>query len=150
MAALTLAACGGDDDPPAEDPEMHACEEASTAGSAITASAVRDDTAPVVEIAETPFMAELPDGAAGYVRLDIAGDTAALLFTQETGVLAGLFHEDAEETLGEGEPNELCPEDLPEHFDVDFHEAGTWYLELGPTGTNQAWFLLTTAEGHEH
>lgn len=154
FAIMTFAALGAlpgcDDGEETEDPEVHACEQVEAATTALEASATRDDTAPEVEISGAPYLIALPVGAPGYVRVEISGDTAALAFTLDTDVLVNLYHGDTEEGVTPAGANEACADDLEEHFDLDFHVAGTYYLELGPTASDSAWVLLMSAEGHVH
>jgi hypothetical protein len=157
--ALMLGACGDDDhdghdhDGAAgagseEDPAALACEERDEAGDAITAATARDDSAPEIAIDGEPRTVTLPDGEAGYVRVEIEEDTLALLLLQAENVVTGLYHGDEEEELVSAAAVDACAQDIPEHFDVDFHEAGTYYLRLGPSALPEVWLLLADAEGH--
>ena len=147
LLVSTLFGCASEE--AVEDPEAHACEHVTEAGTAVTAAA---DTAsaPGISVGEEPYTVALVDGAAGYVSIEISEDTPALLFLGTAGVASNLWHGDEEEGLPEGAPSEACADDIPEHFDLDFHEAGTYYLELGPAAVTDVWLLLTSAEGHAH
>jgi hypothetical protein len=145
-----LLACGKADTAEAEDPEAHACETVG-AGGALTAGAAPDDTAPALPIGEAGYVVTLVDGAPGYLKVDVAEpETAALLFLDTADVVTGLWFEATEETLPAGAPNDQCATEIPEHFDLDFHEAGTWYIQVGPAAVTEAWMLLHDAAGHVH
>ncbi|MCK6529513.1 hypothetical protein L6R50_18825 [Myxococcota bacterium] len=144
--ALALAGC----EPEVEDPAAHACEHVSEAGTAVTASDVMDANTPEIVLGEEPHTVTLAAATPGYVRVEIEGDTAALLFAGTADVVQGLFHGTEEESLPEPSPNDLCAEDIPEHYDLDFHEAGSYYLELLSAQGGDVWLLLSSAEGHGH
>jgi hypothetical protein len=144
---LLLNACTSEKE--GEDPEVHACEHVSEGGTAITAGA---DTAsaPGIAVGDEPYTVTLVDSAPGYLSIEISEDTPALLFMGTADVAATLWHGEEEEGLPDPAPNDLCPDDIPEHFDLDFHEAGTFYLELGPAAVSDVWLYLSSAEGHAH
>ena len=145
--ALSLFACSTAEE--VEDPSAHACEHVAEAGTAVTAGA-DPASAGAIAIGEEPFTVTLVDGAAGYVSIAITEDTPALLFMGTADVAASLWHGETEEGLPEPSPNDLCEDDIPEHYDLDFHEAGTYYLELGPAAVTEVWLNLASAEGHGH
>lgn len=153
LALLPLLACG-DDGPETEaeheDPAEHACEHAGEEGERLRASSERDDSAPEIALGDEPFTIELTGDEPGYVRVEVDEDTPVLLFASAENVVTGLFHEDQEEAIDAAGPNEFCEDDIPEHFDLDLHEPGTYYLQLGPSVLDEAWILLTEAEGHGH
>lgn len=132
-----------------EDPAEHACEHVGTSEETLTAGAAPGE-GDVLAIDGEPRMVTLVDGAAGYVSVVVEGDTAALLFAGTADIVNGLYNEGTEETLPEGAPNEFCATDIPEHFDLDFHTAGTWSIEVGPAAVSEVWLLLISAEGHAH
>ena len=124
LIALTLLAAGcasNAEEPAAEDPAAHACEQVDASGPSLTASPSRD-TAPVLTMSEQPYTVTLPSGAAGYLRID--GPIDGLLFTKISNVVTGLFRgTDTTDTLPAGTPNEDCPSAIPEHFDLALAEA---------------------------
>ncbi|MBK7757569.1 MAG: hypothetical protein IPI35_14425 [Deltaproteobacteria bacterium] len=71
------------------------------------------------------------------------------MFADTADVVTGLWDDSDADILPEGGPNELCPEDIPEHFDLDL-SAGTYLLELGPAAVPEVWLMLTPSEGHGH
>ena len=64
-------------------------------------------------------------------------------------VVTALWHADAEETLPTPAPNDDCPNDIPEHFDLDLH-VGTWNIGVGPAGVAEVWLMLSPAGDHAH
>ncbi|MFW5926281.1 MAG: hypothetical protein ACOCV4_08955 [Myxococcota bacterium] len=151
LCVLALPACGdgAEMEEHEEDPAEHACEEAAEAGAPLTAGADMAG-APTVQIGDEPYLVQLPAGSSGFVKLETdAPGEEVILFFQTTDVLAEVY-DAAGEPLGipSAGPNAQCPEDLPEHFDVDLTEAGTYFLELGPTATDEAWLLVSDAAGH--
>lgn len=144
--ALALAGCEAE----AEDPATHACEHVSDAGTAVTASDAMDASTPEIALGDEPHTVTLAAATPGYVRVEVEGDTAALLFVGTADVLQGLFHGTDEESLPEPSPNDLCADDIPEHYDLDFHEAGSYYLELLSAPGGDVWLLLASAAGHGH
>lgn len=151
LCGLALPACGdgGEMEENEEDPAEHACEEAAEAGAAFSAGADMSG-APPVQIGDAPYLVQLPAGSSGFVKIETdAPGEEVILFFQATDVLAEVY-DMAGEPLGvpSAGPNALCPADLPEHFDVALAEAGTYFLELGPTGTDEAWLLVSDAAGH--
>lgn len=144
---LSLVACAPA--PAEEDPEAHACEHAADAGTTVVAGADAA-SAGAIAIGEEPYTVTLVDGAAGFVAVEVTGDTPALLFLGTADVAASLWHGDEEVGLPSPAPNDLCPDDIPEHYDLDLHEAGTWTIELGPAAVADVWLLLSSAEGHGH
>lgn len=133
-----------------EDPAEHACEHAGTQSGTLTAGAAMDTTAPVLPLDGEPYEVTLVAGAPGYLAVEIPGDTAALLFAGTADVVTGWYNGTEDAGLPEGAPNELCADDIPEHFDLDFHTAGTWYIEVGPAAVADVWLMLASAEGHAH
>lgn len=144
---LSLFACGPAET--TEDPTEHACEHRTEAGTAVTAGA-DVATAASIPISEEPYTVTLTDGAPGFVAVDVPGDTAALLFLGTADVAAELYQDGTAVGLPEPGPVDLCATDIPEHFDLDFHEAGTWTIELGPSAVSEVWLMLMSAEGHSH
>jgi hypothetical protein len=144
-----LAGCGDDEEEAAvPDPAELACEEVDEAGESIEASTERDESAPEIELGGEPFAVALSDTEPTYVRVDITEDTPALLLLGTEDAVAALYHEDDEEELVSAGPVEQCADEIPEHFDIDFHEAGTYYIELAPSASSTLWLLLSGAEGH--
>lgn len=136
---ISLFACSGETP---EDPEAHACEVIDEAGTAITAAAAMDATAPSITPGETPYTVTLVESAPGYVAIEVAEDTPALLFMGTADVAADLYLPDGTAMgLPDPAPVEACTE-IPEHYDLDLHETGTWYLELGPAAVAEVWLLL--------
>lgn len=143
---LVLAACSGGEE--VEDPDTHACEARGDAGTAVTAAADAA-SAPAIEVGEVPYTVTLVDGAAGFLAVEVAEDTAALLFAGDADVVSSLLLDGADQTLPTPAPNELCPDDIPEHFDLDL-TPGTWNVGVGPAGLTEVWLMLHPAEGHAH
>ncbi len=140
-----LLACAAEE----ESIEEHACEHATEAGGALTAGATRED-APELPLDGEPYTVTLVDGASGFLAVPVTGDTAALLFAGTADVVTGFYEGDTAVTLPEAAPIEDCADDIPAHYDLDFHEAGTWYLEVGPAAVSEVWLLLGEgAHGHE-
>ncbi|MCK6524949.1 hypothetical protein L6R49_26395 [Myxococcota bacterium] len=145
LAALAaLTACGKES---AEDPAEHACENVGAADATLTATA---DTATAPALAEdVATVVTLAEGGVGYVSITLEAEEALLLWTGTADVVTGLWDTSGADILPEGGPNELCAEDIPEHFDLDLG-AGTYVLELGPSAVTEVWLMLTPAEGHGH
>jgi hypothetical protein len=164
LLATALAACGDDSAPrdaatvdsgatdgSTPDPAAAACEEIDEPGSAITAGAAADDTAPIVEIGAEPYRVTLPASGSGFARVvTTEPETTAIAFFRASGVLTRILESDGatEVPLASAGANEACEADIPEHFDLDFEEPGTYYLEL--TSASAPWFFLSSAEGHAH
>ena len=148
LFTLAVACNGGKDSAEEEDPSEHACEHISEAGTSVTASS-DPASAPSISVGEEPYTISLVSGEAGYISATVDADTPALLFVGEADVVTSLQHDGAEETLPAPAPNELCPDDIPEHFDLDLH-AGTWVIGLGPVGITDVWLMLASSEGHAH
>jgi hypothetical protein len=147
ICALTIPACGDDHDHEhEEDPAQHACEQVNEPGSSITAGDTRAN-APLIAPAEQPYTVELVTGQSSF--LQIAGGTDALLFSKATGAVVGLFHEQsADNSLPSPLPNQRCPTEIPEHFDLALDQSGSYYLELAPAAISSIWLALTDAAGH--
>lgn len=161
LLVLVSSACGDDDsvardaatstDAAAPDPAELACAEIVEAGTPIAAGGSADATAPLVEIGAEPYLVALPARGSGFVRVvTTAPETPAIAFFRATGVLTRVLGADGstELPLASAGPDPFCDVDLPEHFDLDFETAGTYYLEL--TSASDAWFFLSSAEGHAH
>jgi len=152
-ALAPVLACGDNDPKPDaehEDPAEHACEHTGESGDAVSAGAERDASAPEIELGDDPYTVALRDGEPGYVRIEVDEDTPVLLFASAANVVTSLYHEDEEEEIDGAGANEFCDDDIPEHFDLDLHEPGTYYLQLGPSALDEVWILVTEAEGHSH
>lgn len=147
LLLLSLVACGPTET--TEDPAEHACEHRAEAGTAITAGPDVDSGA-AITIGEEPYTVTLPDQAAGFVSVEVTGDTPVLLFLGTADVAAELYHDGTAEGLPEPGPVDQCADDIPEHYDLDLHEAGTYTLELGPAAVSEVWLMLMSAEGHAH
>ncbi len=133
-----------------EDPLEHACEHyAEGPGAAVTAGATPEE-APGLTIGEEAYTVSLVAGAAGYVGVNVTGDTAAILFVNTADVAANLWNGAEEVGLPETAPNDFCPEDIPEHYDLDLHTAGSWYIELGPAAVADLWLMVAPAGDHVH
>ncbi len=142
---MTLVACKKEE---GEDPLLHACENIAEPGKAVDAAADRAD-APAVSVSEEPFTVTLVDGSVGFVAVEVTEDTPAILFAGTADVVTALWHDDAEETLPTPAPNDDCPDDIPEHFDLDLH-VGTWNIGVGPAGVAEVWLMLSPAGDHAH
>jgi hypothetical protein len=144
LTLTALTACGKET---TEDPAEHACENVGVTDATLTAAA-DGASAPALD-EDVATVVTLTDGAAGYVSITVEADEALLLFADTADVVTGLWDPSDADILPEGGPNELCAEDLPEHFDLDL-TAGTYLLELGPAAVSEVWLMLTPAEGHGH
>lgn len=147
LPLLSLLACSGG---PTEDenPEDHACEVRGDAGTAL--AAVADPaSAPALALGEVPATVTLVADATGYVAVEVSEEEPALLFAGTADVVTELWHDGMELTLPAASPNEACPDEIPEHFDLDL-APGTWNIGLGPAGVADVWLLLISAEGHAH
>lgn len=150
VCALFTTACGGEDrsENGHEDPARHACEQVAETGTTVHAGTTRA-AAETVTIAEAPWAVQVSPGVESFLRLD--GGIDALVFTRETGVVTGLyFDQETTNQLPAPEPNELCPAELPEHFDLELAAPGAWYLKIGPVVTDSVWLAITPAAGHGH
>lgn len=148
-ALVWAAGCGTEEE--AEDPAAHACEQVAEAASELTASMSPDETAPELGMDGEPVRIALPPASAGYVRVVTdAPEELGILFFDRTEVLGAILHEGGSLPLTSAGANGFCPDEIPEHFDVDFEEAGTYFLELGPTATDEVWMILSDAGGHGH
>lgn len=146
MIPMLALACAKVEEEP-EDLAAHACEHAAEAGLAVTAGATREDAAPIAP-AEEPYAVALADGA-GWLSIAVDSPMDALLFLGTADVVNGLYLDDgAEDALAVGAPNELCPDEIPEHFDLEL-DPGTWHLELGPSAVSEVWLLLVDG-AHAH
>ena len=150
LVAWSALGCGSDDEPAQteHDPGEHACEHVSEPGTVVTASADRA-AAPEIARADEPYTVMLASGQPSFVK--VTGGEDALLFTKATGVVTGLFFEqETTNQLTSAEPNASCPNDIPEHFDLELDASGSWYVQLGPSVTAEVWIALTEATGHGH
>ena len=155
LLLLPYAGCGDDSEPDEHeehehDPAEHACEHASEEGTEVAGGAERDESAPRLELGEEPYTIALDETEPRWVRLEVEDHTTAILLTNAEDVVTGLYHEDEEESLDSAGANTYCEEEIPEHFDLDLHEAGTYYLRLGPSALADAWIVIMEAEGHAH
>lgn len=131
-----------------EDPLEHACEHfAEGPGTAVSAGATPEE-APGLTIGEEAYTVSLVAGAAGYVGINVTGDTAAILFLNTADVANNLWKGTEEVGLPEAAPDDFCPDDLPEHYDLDLHTAGSWYIELGPAAVADLWLMVAPAGDH--
>lgn len=129
-----------------EDPALHACEHLELEGTPVAATTDLA-AAPAVTVAHDPWLVSLPDGEPGYVRLDPGDHEAVLLFADTADVLQALVVDGVEQPLS-GAPNAHCPEELPEHHDLEI-VAGELALKLGPAAIGEVW--LQIVEGtHAH
>jgi hypothetical protein len=145
---LLLAACGDDSRTNSEeDPAAHACEHAAESGTALTAAASAEE-APELALDEKPYTVALTPGAAGYVQLTTPAE--ALLFANRADVVTALLLDGRDASLPEPAPNEFCPGEIPEHFDLELEEAGNYVLRLGPSGIDSVWLMYSPAAGHAH
>jgi hypothetical protein len=149
ISLVGFPACGDDESgaPHAEDPAQHACEHASPSGTPLTASTDRA-AAPELAVAEDPYAVAVPSNAPGFVRID--GPLEGLLFVGAPDVVTGFYRDDSttSEPLN-ASPNELCPAEIPEHYDLDL-DSGSLTLQLGPSVLSPIWVLLTSSAGHHH
>jgi hypothetical protein len=148
--ALFVAACSSShDDHPheGEDPGEHACENRGNAGTQVAAST--DPAAAPVLTLDEPYTVALPSGEAGFVA--IAGPLEGLLFAGTADVVTGLSAEGSSvDLLPQGGPSEICPAEIPEHFDLDLDASATYLVRLGPVGISEVWLMVTESEGHGH
>jgi hypothetical protein len=148
-SSLFCTACGSDQTTPehAEDPAQHACEHRSETGTSISAASDRT-LAPAIAVAEEPYTVLLPAGVPGYVKISPPLEGLLLLGTAD--VVTGLFRNDETTSLTlEASPNEFCPNEIPEHYDLDLH-SGNLTVRLGPAAVSDVWLALTAAAGHAH
>lgn len=158
---IVASACGDDHavvrdaatstDAAAPDPAELACAEILEDGTPIDAGAAADATAPLVEIGAEPYLVSLRSSGSGFVRVvTTTPETPAIAFFRATGVLTRVLAADGTTALplASAGPDPFCDVDLPEHFDLDFETAGTFYLEL--TSASDAWFFFSSADGHAH
>lgn len=138
--ALTLVACNEKTE---EDLALHACEHVTETGEAVDAAADAAD-APYITMSDEPYTITLVDGS-GFVSIDVPEDSLALMFTDTADLISGLSHDGEDEVLAAGTANDDCPDDLPEHWDLDLH-AGEWTVEFGPSAVDSAWLMVIAGE----
>jgi hypothetical protein len=130
-----------------------ACTHVEIAGTAIDAA---DDPAAggeaVVEVSGEPYTVGLPDGAPGYVRIQLLEETDAVLFVGAAGVVRSLSECGCEQPMPDPAPDGFCPEAIPEHYHLHL-APGTYHLELESDEPDGLWLMLAPLEethGHDH
>jgi hypothetical protein len=132
------------------DPEAAICEHVGDRPTVIDATA--DSTsAPTLAPDPTPYEVTLQDVQGvyhGFLRIE--GPAGVLLFLGQAAV-AGALTQGASgpDVLPPPAPNDFCPAQLPEHFDLEL-EGGEYYLELGPSSLQTVLVALVEATGHAH
>lgn len=126
MILFALFACTATDD--GHDASAEACEVADE----VHFSLVEGDALELGHPSEIT-LTDLGDGTFS-ATFDVAADTVLFVGTE------GLTD------LGASTPNPHCPEDIPEHFDIE--AAGT--VTFGPAAVETVWVLYTEAAGHDH
>lgn len=152
LVALVLGACSSDTDstPAEETVEEHVCEHIAESGTAIAASAVRDSSAPVIEVGENTYLVSLNADSPVYVRITNTADTAYLLAASEDNVVGDLyFGDEATATTSAGALAE-CSSNVAAHYDLDLEEIGDYYLALGPSATSSVKLVLASGAEHGH
>lgn len=147
LVIASLCACNGEEKEGEEGPEDHACEHRGEVGATLVSTA-DPASAPSLAIGE-PATVTLVSGETGRVLVEVAEDTPALLFAGTADVVTALVHDGTDVDLPTGAPNEVCPDDIPEHFDLDL-APGSWQIGVGPAGVDEVWLMLSSAEGHAH
>jgi hypothetical protein len=147
-----LMACGSNSNEPAseeeEDPAVHACEMVGSPGTAIDAAEERD-MAPSLVVDEQPYTVALPRMKDGY--LELLGPMDALLFAAPANIVTGLFEASGTvNLLPTASPNDRCPTQIPEHWDLELTTADRFHLKLGPAAVDSVWLMLTDAADHGH
>ncbi|MCP4806368.1 MAG: hypothetical protein GY913_35205 [Proteobacteria bacterium] len=124
----TLFACTG-----AEEEEHDVFHEACEVAGEVHHSLIEGDEIELGHPSEIT-LTDLGDGTySATFDLDHAG---AVLFVGTEGLT----------DLGDSTPNPDCPDEMPEHYDID--EATT--VTFGPAAVETVWVLYTEAEGHDH
>ncbi|MDP2306486.1 MAG: hypothetical protein Q8P18_10710 [Pseudomonadota bacterium] len=142
----SLIACGaGPTDTTAADAALHACEHAGESEGTLPESETTGN-AVVLPMDGEPYTAILADSVASYLAVQIEAPTLAILFVGTADVAFDLFNGEESVGLPPAAPVESCPEDIPEHFEIDFDTIGTWYIQLGPTTVSDAVVSLAAAE----
>jgi hypothetical protein len=152
-----IVSLGCDDQPVTglrdEDPAEHACEQRTNDGTSLTAGSTPSE-ATALELSQEPYTITLPVAAtegtyAGYLRLQ--GPVNSLLFAGTEAVVSELgFGVSGDDELPEAAPNQLCPSDIPVHFDLELVSDGDYLLRLGPAALESVWLMYVSAEGHDH
>jgi hypothetical protein len=145
--AWALAGCAGGTLAEEESIEDHACEQRAFQGATVVGAA-EPAAAPLVEVGEEPFTVTLTERDTTWFAVEAVEDTAALLFAGDADVVTHLLHDGDPEPLPPPSPNEVCPDDIPEHRDLDLH-PGTWHIGVGPAGISEVWLMLAPSE-HAH
>lgn len=147
LPSLFLVACADGAEPEGESPEEHACERRAEEGVAVVPGATLDAGTAIVP-GDEPYSVALEVTAPGFLAVVSEEDQAALLFLGDAYVLTGIWFDGEEQVLPAGEPNPVCPNDVPEHYDLDL-EPGTWTLQVGPAAIAEVWMQLAAAEHEE-
>lgn len=150
---VALAGCTDekqDATPTTPDPGEEICGHVEDQGTPLDAAATAAD-APALTVSEMPYTVTLPEAQTGYEGfVEIAGPGAVLLFVGQSAVATALSEGEAgADVLPVPAPNEHCPEQIPEHFDLELGSAD-YTLQLGPTSSPTVWLALTDATGHVH
>lgn len=162
LVALAASACDdgtagpGEDGGVEVDPAEVACE--SVAGVTVPIVAAEDhpgsspgldpESVPEVLHGADPYRVTMPASGTGYLRLvTTEADEELVLFLGSTSVLTEVYDETGA-ALGvvSAGANPFCESDIPDHFDLDFRDPGTYFLEL--TSAADVWLLLSEGEGH--
>lgn len=142
---LSLFACTASDE--VEDPSAQACEHIDASDATLPAGATTGN-AVVIPMDGAPYTVTLQDSVPSYLSVQIEADTPAMLFAGTADVVSALYDGEEAVPLPAPAPNAECPEDIPEHFDLDFDMPGTWYIQLGPAAVTEVWLSLAPAGGH--
>lgn len=141
-----LSACVGRAvDLTAAEASAQACERVGESAGTLP-RAETTTNAVVLPVDGEPYTALLADAVPSYLAVQIDTPTAAILFAGAANVVSAIY--DGEESVGlpSPSPDESCPEDIPEAFDLDFDAAGTWYIQLGPATVTEVWLALTPVD----
>lgn len=144
LSSLSLAAACGE--------EVHgqeACDAVSATATPLTAG-TSSAAAAAVTASATPYEITLPAGAAGYLKLSNAADTAYLVAFKSAGVLAGITQNGTAITYGAPEALDACSSDIPAHHDLDLEVVGDYVIRVGPVAGDKAWMYLDVDAAHEH
>jgi hypothetical protein len=146
---LMFAACGSTEEEPSIDVE--ACELIEQPASAVSANADRT-MAPEITVGEVPYDVTGSATEMTYLRIDVDAPGEAVMFLKQANVSSGKYYFGTEvNNLPASEANENCPADIPDHYHVEFSDAGTYAIELNPIASKVTILIHPEEEGeHDH
>ncbi len=123
-------------------PHEAACAYVGVGGLLLEAADIMQyDSLATIHVSDEPWTISLVPNETSWLRFELEEARQLWLYADQAAVITELYRYDSSLGLPQGEPVDLCVDEIPAHHHLIL-TAGTYHLELAPSETDSLWLML--------